>query len=266
MKEQQGLYQSLKSWISKQMKVEQPQINIAQFETQSIHLEPIFDCQNQVFIGAICNDLIETNSTIYLKHFKKSLEEIAYWHCHGRAILTLLPLTISFAKDKGFIEQYETYLLQSQLPVGLIRIPIIGYKNDEVDLYYDFLNQLQRLGLILELKNFSNSQTELAWLHTQMFKGVHLSTHLVRAAMTTSFSKELFNDLLITCRDKNYHTYGEGISLVHDFNFAKNNQVKFCYGPLMMPCVSKHQLLKIQTSQFHGSFNVSPKKNTKNGS
>jgi hypothetical protein len=190
MKDQQGLYWSLKSWLSKQMNVEQPQINLTQFEEQSVHLEPIFDCQNQIFIGAICNDLIETNSKTYLIHFKKSLEEIAYWHCHGRAILTLLPLPISFAKDQDFIAQYEAYLMQSQLPVGLIRIPIIGYKNDEVDFYYDFLTQLQRLGLILELKNFSNSQTELAWLDTQMFKGVHLSTHLVRAAMTTSFSRE----------------------------------------------------------------------------
>jgi EAL domain-containing protein (putative c-di-GMP-specific phosphodiesterase class I) len=266
MKEQQGLYQTLKSWLSKQMNVEQPQINLAQFEEQSIHLEPIFDCQNQLFIGAVCNDLIETSSTLYLKYFKKSLEEIAYWHCHGRAILTLLPLPISLAKDHDFITQYEAYLMQSQLPVGLIRIPIIGYKNDVVDLYYYFLNKLQRLGLILELKNFSSSKAELTWLDTQMFKGVHLSTHLVRAAMTTSFSKELFNDLLIICKDKNYHTYGEGISLVHDFNFAKNNQVKFCYGPLMMPCVSKHQLLKIQTSQFNDSFNFTPKKNTKNGS
>jgi hypothetical protein len=66
----------------------------------------------------------------------------------------------------------------------------------------------------------------------------------------TSLSKERFNDLMITCKRQNHHTYVEGISLVHDFNFAKNNSITFTYGSFLMPAVTKHQILKIKHSQF----------------
>jgi EAL domain-containing protein (putative c-di-GMP-specific phosphodiesterase class I) len=167
--------------------------------------------------------------------------------------------------SKEFVLEYEQYLMASQLPVGLIRVPLLDYRNLEMSLIEYQLLQLQRLGLILELKNFSGSDAELVWLNSNLFKGVHISIGFVRAAMMTSLSKERFDDLMITCKSQNHHTYVEGISLVHDFNFAKENEVQFCYGPLMMPPVSKHQLLKITISQLNQSFQSSPKKKTHHG-
>jgi hypothetical protein len=49
---------------------------------------------------------------------------------------------------------------------------------------------------------------------------------------------------------RHFHTYSGGISLVHDFNFAKNNSITFTYGSFLMPAVTKHQILKIKHSQF----------------
>lgn len=265
MKEDQNIYQNLKSWLTKQINVEQPQIKQKQFEDQQIYLDPIFDSQNQKFIGTICNQLNQANEINYLHDFKNTLEDIAYWYCHGRAILSLLPLPVTFLNQAEFLRIYENSIIASQLPVGLIRVPLIAYKNQNIKSYEAPLNQLQRLGLIFELKNFSGSQSELSWLNTQMFQGIHIATGLLRAAMSTSLSREIFNDLLITCKSQNHHTYGEGISLVHDFNFAKDNHVQYCYGPLMMPTVSKHQLLKITTSQLSASLNITPIKHNQYG-
>lgn len=260
MKEHQRIYRNLKFWFNKQMRVEQPKINTSQFEEQRIHLEPIFDSQTNAFVGAQYDDLELQKPNDYLQKFKRSLENIAYWHCHGRAILTLLPLPVQFLKNPTFFEEYKNILILTQLPVGLIRVPLMGYHNETFDNFENQLRQLQRLGLILELKNFTGSNTELTWLKSSLFQGLHFSTALLRAAMTTSLTKELFDDLLITCKQQNYHTYSEGISLVHDFTFSKNNNIQFCYGPLMMPAVSKHQILKIHTSQLTDSFNFTPNK------
>lgn len=265
MKEHQGIYQNLRYWLTKRIRIEQPQNKDLNFEEQLIYLDSIFESQSQEFAGAICNDLLQSNPTLYLRQFKNALDSIAYWHCHGRAIQTFLPLPTSMLLSREFVLEYEQYLMASQLPVGLIRVPLLDYRNLEMSLIEYQLLQLQRLGLILELKNFSGSDAELVWLNSNLFKGVHISIGFVRAAMMTSLSKERFDDLMITCKSQNHHTYVEGISLVHDFNFAKENEVQFCYGPLMMPPVSKHQLLKITISQLNQSFQSSPKKKTHHG-
>ncbi len=261
MKDYQGIYQNLKLWLTKKMHIEQPQNKDVNFEEQLIYLDPIFECQSQEFAGAICNDLFQNDPSLYLRQFKNALDSIAYWHCHGRAIATFLPLPTLLLLSKEFILEYEQYLMASQLPVGLIRVPLFDYKNLELTLFENQLLQLQRLGLILELKNFSGSDSELVWLNSSFFKGVHISIGFVRAAMMATLSKERFNDLMITCNSQNHHTYVEGISLVHDFNFANKNKVQFCYGSLMMPPVSKHQLLKITISQLNQSFQSPPNKN-----
>jgi len=265
MKEDQSIYQNLKLWLSKQIKVEQPQTKQLHFENQQIHLDPIFDSHKQKFMGVICNQLHQTNEKNYLLDFKNALDDISYWHCHGRAILSLLPLPVTFLNQAEFLAMYENSIIASQLPVGQIRVPLIAYKNQDIKSFEAPLKKLQRLGLIFELKNFSGNQTELSWLNSQMFQGIHISTGFLRAAMTTTLSRELFNDLLITCQSQNHHTYGEGISLVHDFNFAKDNHIQYCYGPLMMPSVSKHQLLKITSSQLSSSLNSTPIKHNQYG-
>ena len=265
MKDHQGIYQNLKLWLTKKMHIEQPQNKDIAFEEQLVYLDPIFECQSQKFVGAVCNDLLQNNPSLYLKQFKNSLDSIAYWHCHGRAIPTYLPLPTSLLLSKDFLLEYEENLMGSQLPVGLIRVPFLDYKNLNLKLLENQLQQLQRLGLILELKNFSGSDSEMVWLNSNYFSGVHISIGFVRAAMMTTLSKERFDDLMITCKGQNHHTYVEGISLVHDFNFANKNEVQFCYGPLMMPPVSKHQLLKITISQLNQSFQSSPKKNIHHG-
>ena len=266
MEKNRGVIHDLRNWIAKHMRVEQPKNNSSQFVEQVINLEPVFNTQTMVFEGVLCNDLYKlSDEKMYLKHFKQALENIAYWCCHGRTIMTILPLPIYLLSNEIFLKELEKNLVASQLPVWLIRVLLVNQKNLQLSIYEDQLYQLQRLGLILELHNFSGSNTEFTNLKTGLFQGVHLSTNLIRAAMKITYSKELFDDLLIICNEHNYHVYGEGISLVHDFNFVKENKVPFCYGPLMMPAVSKHQLLKITMSQFNQFVNNTPKKKIQYG-
>ena len=159
MKDQQGIYQSLKYWLTRKIHIEQPQIKDIRFEEQFIYIDPVFECQSQEFSGAVCNDLFLNNPSLYLLQFKKSLDNIAYWYCHGRAIPTFLSLPSSMLLSEEFVLEYEQHLIASQLPVGLIRVPLLDYKNLTLTLFENQLLQLQRLGLILELKNFSGSDS-----------------------------------------------------------------------------------------------------------
>jgi EAL domain-containing protein (putative c-di-GMP-specific phosphodiesterase class I) len=265
MKQTKNILDQFKNWIKQSVKVEQPKEISSMFKEQLINLDPIFDTQTNEFIGALQNDLIQNCPNIYLKRFQQGLDNISYWHFHGRAIKNLLPLPISFLRDKNFYHQLEQCIVESQLPVGLIKLIIVNYKKDQPYDFIEALLKLHRLGIILELGHFSAGATEHEWLNTRIFSGIHCSTHLIRAASMTSYSKEIFTDLMLTCKAKNLHTYSEGITLVHDFIFTKTHKIQFCYGPLLMPAVSKHQLLKIKTSLFNDSVTQHPKKKSDDG-
>jgi len=262
MTDKKGLYGNLKRWFDQQMFIEQPKNKNTLFESQHTNLEPIFDSLTNQFIGVIYTDLGSCLQKDYLDHFSDALDTMTYWYCHGRAILTLLPLPIAFIKDELFLQSLESKLIESKLPVGYIKIPLLHFKTEDFRPYEKKLHQLLRLGIILELKSFSGGVIEIEWLKTGIFTGIHFSTSLIRAASMTSYSKELIDDLLITCKSKNFHLYSEGISLVHDFTFTKISCIHYCYGPLMMPAVSKHQILKITQSQFTDALTHTPKKNT----
>ncbi len=262
MTNKKGFYGGLKSWFEQKMYIEQPKNKIELFEPQRTNLEPIFDSQTNQFTGVLYTDLDTCAQKDYLNYFSDALDTMAYWYCHGRAILTLLPLPVELLSNDLFSQSLEQKLIDSKLPVGYIKIPLTHYKTVDFHLYKEKLLQLERLGIILELKNFSGGMIEIQWLNTGMFTGVHFSTSLIRAASITTYSKEIINDLLITCKRKNYHLYSEGISLVHDFTFTKNSSIQYCYGPLMMPAVSKHQILKINQSQFTDALTHAPKKNS----
>ena len=90
MEKNRGVIHDLRNWIAKHMRVEQPKNNSSQFVEQVINLEPVFNTQTMVFEGVLCNDLYKlSDEKMYLKHFKQALENIAYWCCHGRTIMTI---------------------------------------------------------------------------------------------------------------------------------------------------------------------------------
>jgi hypothetical protein len=103
---------------------------------------------------------------------------------------------------------------------------------------------------ILEIIDFTGEEDELYWLNDNLIQGVHLSTGLLRAAAMSHEKKQIMDQIMNLSASRHFHTYSGGISLVHDFNFAKNNSITFTYGSFLMPAVTKHQILKIKHSQF----------------
>jgi EAL domain-containing protein (putative c-di-GMP-specific phosphodiesterase class I) len=260
-----NLYHQLKQWLDHHYVAQQPTEIRSETVEQLINLEPIFNTQSNVFYAVLQKDLIQTGINDYLHRLKLGLENISYWHFHGRAITSLFPIPANFLLNESFCEALIILLKESNLPVGLIKMPLMYYKNYSIHQLAEPLEKLQRLGIILELKQFSGSSEDLNWMKSGFFKGVHCSTSLIRAASMTSYSKEIFDDLMRTCKAQNLHTYGEGISLVHDFIFTKKNRIDACYGTLLMPEVSKHQLLKIKTSQCNETFELTPVKKSDDG-
>ena len=263
MGSKKGIYSVFKNIIKKENVLFQSRPQEKFIDSQVVNLLPIFDTMTQEFSGVLHQSLVDANADKVIPHVQEALQNIAYWHCHGRAINTLLPIHQSHLGNELLLEQLITQISSSSLPIGLIKIPVIGLQESENKNLISAILKLQRLGIIFEFWGFNGGEHEFEWLKQRIFKGVHLSIGLLRAVSMTTHTKEIFNQLTTLISNQKIHTYSGGISLVHDLTFARNIRLNYCYGSLLMPSVTKHQILKITESQFaHLSVNKKPSAST----
>lgn len=263
MQSKKGIYSVFKNIIKKENALFQSKPQEKFLDTQVVNLLPIFDTMTQEFSGVLHQSLIDSKEDKIIHHVQEALQNIAYWHCHGRAINTLLPIHQHHLGNDLLMEQLIAQISASSLPIGLIKIPVMGLQEPANKNLTSALLKLQRLGIIFEFWGFNGGEVEFEWLKQKLFNGVHLSIGLLRAVSMTTHTKEIFHQLTTLISNQKIHTYSGGISLVHDLTFARNFRLNYCYGSLLMPSVTKHQILKINDSQFaHLSVNKKPNAST----
>jgi hypothetical protein len=109
---------------------------------------------------------------------------------------------------------------------------------------------------MLHLLHFSGSPQEIAHLDEMRFDGVHLSAQQLRK---NQLEHQSIVDLAAVCKKHFGAIYIGGISLVSDLTAAQSLSASYCYGGLMMPPVSRHQLLQINDSRLAKAiFSVKP--------
>jgi EAL domain-containing protein (putative c-di-GMP-specific phosphodiesterase class I) len=263
MASKKGIYSVFKNIIKKENVLFQSKPQEKFLDSQVVNLLPIFDTMTQEFSGVLHQSLVDSRADKVIQHVQEALQNIAYWHCHGRAINTLLPIHQNHLGNEVLIDQLIAQISSSSLPIGLIKIPVMGLQEPTNQNLTSALLKLQRLGIIFEFWGFNGSELEFEWLQQKLFNGIHLSIGLLRAVSMTTHTKEIFNQLTTLISNQKIHTYSGGISLVHDLTFARNFRLNYCYGSLLMPSVTKHQILKINGSQFaHLSVNKKPNAST----
>ena len=105
------------------------------------------------------------------------------------------------------------------------------------------LLRLRRLGILVHLLQFSGSAEQLHWIEELQMEGVHFDMTLFRqAALPTSLLSEL--------RKSRTQIYASNLTLVKDLENASLLQSDHCYGGLMMPPLSRHQILQINDSRI----------------
>lgn len=242
------IYSILKDWAKTNTSLKEPsQIN-SSLQLQRINLEPIFDTQTHLFKGVFCQSFLKGEKTDLEELFKECLGNLNYWHCHNRAIRCIIPLRAEYIRSTMTLPLICQWIRESELPVGLIAIAIENIQS--LSELKPELEKLKLLDLEIELFEFSGRQEEFDWINEFNFDGIHLSQRFIRSTHQSANQMALFHQILQLQNTYKFHLYFRGISLVHDFVFAKNHGIHFCYGPLMMPAVSKHQILKIKDSQF----------------
>lgn len=243
-----NIYSILKDWTRSPIQVREPLSNDPALSIQAINLEPFFETQSHAFRGVFCSAFLNAQSDQLEILLKEHIDHIHYWHCHNQAIRCVIPMSSQAVFNRQTLDQICNLIQASELPVGLIAIAVHDVHNYP-DIYPS-LEILKRLGIELDLFNFTGMSQEFEGLENFSFDGIHISAGFFRASKLTKEHTNLLEKIDLYQNLYKFHIYFRGIALVHDFVFAKKHGFHFSYGPLMMPAVSKHQILKIKESQF----------------
>ena len=214
---------------------------------QAIGHEPIFNCKGTKLTGSLFRPLMTARDKQLLRLFMEGLDSVTYWYRSGRLIPGILPFPAHALASSQYIDAITDLILNSRLPVGLVTLGIQSVPETNVaDACTEGLLRLRRLGVLLHLLQFSGSTNQLQWLEELQLEGLHLDMANIRQS-------ELPQELLSQLRQSKLsrtQIYASNLTLVKDLDSASVMQVDHCYGGLMMPPLSRHQMLQVNDSQI----------------
>jgi EAL domain-containing protein (putative c-di-GMP-specific phosphodiesterase class I) len=186
----------------------------------------------------------------------EGLDTISYWYRSGRFIPGILPLPAEHLASADFIDALSDLILNTRLPVGLVNLGVhkLG-EADSMDSSMEGLLRMRRLGVLIHLIHFSGSASEIRWVEQMEPEGIHIEMGQFRA---DGLPKEMIS------LGRQFHTqiYASNITLVKDLENVMAIGAQHSYGGLMMPPVSRHQMLHISDSRIAKAiFSLHPHKN-----
>ncbi len=225
-------------------------------QRQAISNEPIFNSQGSKLTSSLFRPLLAATDTQLLRLFMESLDTITYWYRSGRFIPGVLPLPAQHLASAGFIDALSDLILNSRLPVGLISLGVNKLKGaDSMHSCIEGLLRMRRLGVLIHLLDFSGSSSQIRWIEEMEPEGIHIDIGQFRVE---GLPKEMIS------LNQKFHAqiYAGNITLVKDLENVMAMGAHHCYGGLMMPPVSRHQMLHTSDSRIAKAiFSLHPHKN-----
>ncbi len=225
-------------------------------QRQAISNEPIFNAQGTKLTSSLFRPLLSATDTQLLRLFMEGLDTVTYWYRSGRFIPGILPLSAEHLTSSSLIDALSDLILNSRLPVGLVNLGVQKLESaDSIDLCMEGLLRMRRLGVLIHLLQFSGTGSQIRWIEAMQPEGIHLEMSQFR------------NDglpMAMISLGKQFQTqiYASNVTLVRDLENLTALGAHHGYGGLMMPPVSRHQMLHISDSRIAKAiFSLHPHKN-----
>jgi EAL domain-containing protein (putative c-di-GMP-specific phosphodiesterase class I) len=226
------------------------------FQRQAISNEPIFNSQGTKLTSALFRPLLTAADSQLLRLFMEGLDTITYWYRSGRYIPGILPLSAQHLASSDLTDALSDLILNSRLPVGLVSLGIHKLSGAEpLDSCMESLFRMRRLGVAIHLLDFSGACSEIRWIEAIQPEGIHLELSQFR-------SDGLPIEMISLGQKFQSQIYASNVTLVKDLENVIALGAQHSYGGLMMPPVSRHQMLHISDSRIAKAiFSLHPHKN-----
>mgnify|MGYP000464556025 FL=1 len=225
-------------------------------QRQAISNEPIFNSQGTKLTSSLFRPLLVATDTQFLRLFMEGLDTITYWYRSGRFIPGILPLPAQHLASSNLIDALSDLILNSRLPVGLVSLGVHKLnETDSMDCCMEGLLRMRRLGVLIHALDFYGANSQIQWVKQMEPEGIHIEMGQFRA-------EGLPNEMVSLGQKFHTQIYASNITLVKDLENVMAMGAHHSYGGLMMPPVSRHQMLHINDSRIAKAiFSLHPHKN-----
>ena len=225
-------------------------------QRQAISNEPIFNSQGTKLTSSLFRPLLTATDTQLLRLFMEGLDTVTYWYRSGRFIPGILPIPAKNLTSSDFIDALSDLILNSRLPVGLVSLGVHKLKDvDSMDPCMEGLLRMRRLGVLIHALDFCGASSQIQWIEQMEPEGIHIEMGQFRA-------EGLPNEMVSLGQKFHTQIYASNITLVKDLENVMAMGAHHSYGGLMMPPVSRHQMLHINDSRIAKAiFSLHPHKN-----
>jgi EAL domain-containing protein (putative c-di-GMP-specific phosphodiesterase class I) len=261
MKPKSRLYSLVKNWTKKPglavKEFHQGQLYEVMMQPESKQLEVWAESQNLSFELVLSSqDLVTEFVTLTpLEHASKEtvndlvkdgIRAANYWHSFTKPHAILLTMKAEWLIDQNLMTAFQEVLLKCHLPVGLIYVGIShSAELKEASQLQEALVQLQRLGILFHLLNFTGEDEECQLMLNHRFTHIHLAGDLIRQAIPGSQCEKKLIALKALIHANEARSVAGPIKLMHEKTVAEKHALDCYYGKHIMPPMTLHQVLKM---------------------
>jgi EAL domain-containing protein (putative c-di-GMP-specific phosphodiesterase class I) len=261
MKPKSRLYSLVKNWTKKPSLVvkdfHQGQLYEVMMQPETRQLETWAESQNLSFELALSTkdlatefvtltSLEQASKEGVIDLVKEGIRAANYWHSFTKPHAIMLAMKVDWLLDSDLMQAIQELLLKCHLPVGLIYIGISDLAQSKQTTQLDeALVQLQRLGILFHLLNFTGQEEECQLMLNHRFTHIHIAGDLIRQAIPGSQCEKKLIALKALIQSNDSRSVTGPIKLMHEKSVAEKHAIDCYFGKHIMPPMTLHQVLKM---------------------
>ena len=260
MKPKSRLYALVRNWTNKPIQVvkEAPQNNLKitssvgepeikdWLANQELSYQAILSIKDLKLHSVILKELNECQEEDVIRLFRQGISAANYWQSSAKPVSIVLPMKTAWLCSKHILNSIQNALLNCHLPIGLINVALIDRPTQtEEPLLQEALIKLQRIGILLHLQNFEADEYDCLLLQQHSFTAIYISSQLIRLAVPGSECEKKLAQILSIAKKNHYVCIAGPLKLLHDSSVVVKHGFDAQYGPIVMPTMTLHQILKL---------------------
>jgi len=264
MKPKSRLYLLVKNWTKKpgfavkefpqgqlyevMMQPESQQLE-AWAESQDLSFELVLSTKELVTEFVTLTSLEQASKEAVIGLVKEGIRAANYWHSSTKPHAIMLAMKAEWLTDPILMSDFQELLLKCHLPIGLIYVGISDLpQTKQTSPLEEALLQLQRLGILFHLLNFTGQEEECQLMLNHRFTHIHIASDLIRQAIPGSQCEKKLIALKALIEANDSLSVTGPIKLMHEKTVAEKHTIDCYYGKHIMPPMTLHQVLKMGRS------------------
>jgi EAL domain-containing protein (putative c-di-GMP-specific phosphodiesterase class I) len=218
-------------------------------ESQDLSFELVLSTKDLITEFVTLTSLEQASKEAVIDLVKEGIRAANYWHSSTKPHAIMLAMKAEWLTDPSLMSDFQELLLKCHLPIGLIYVGISDLpQTKQTSQLEEALLQLQRLGILFHLLNFTGQEEECQLMLNHRFTHIHIASDLIRQAIPGSQCEKKLIALKALIEANDSLSVTGPIKLMHEKTVAEKHTIDCYYGKHIMPPMTLHQVLKMGRS------------------